>query len=300
MIRKYLLAVCFIFVMAIPVTASAQTFNEQEYRAYLLSLIEILQQQIIALQAQVQQRQVPVTVVKNTSDDFESFLIEDEKDIEARYIIADESDVERIQNRTHREYFSRFFEVVPDQYDDYFIDLLVYEDRGNEFDGFVETVPPYRDDTWRIGLSEYVFEFSPRSSWIEELYVHEFAHVISYEVMSGYPETGANYCHEYYEEFGCPPNNSYLEDFSDRFWTEDDLDELIKTDGDLIWSNRELRDNFVTDYAGTNPAEDFAESFTFFVLEDRAEGSSVIDQKINYFYDFDHMVNLRSQIRSNL
>ena len=91
---------------------------------------------------------------------------------------------------------------------------------------------------------------------------------------------------------------------------------------------------FVTYYAGTHPAEDFAESFTVFVLWDEEaianhkkwctkEGwnlislrtgigsywkwcdkiyrdNSIWEEKIRFFYDFPELVEMRDFIRKNL
>ncbi len=302
MIKKGLIAIIFFVSITLPTVTHAQSNNEAEYRSYLLTLIELLQQQIILLQQQSNENgNGALLLEQGNKDEFDSFLIDDLDNIEAWYLIEDPSSVAGIKNSVHRRYFTRFFEIVPDEYDDYFVDLLVFEERNNEFDGFVETVAPYQGDTWRIGISEAMFEFNISSQMIEELYIHEFSHIISYEGIQGRSLPSNTRCHEFFSDLGCPPANSYLVDFVNEFWTEADLDALVETDDpESIWSNNELRNNFVTDYATTNPTEDFAESFTFFVLEDRAEGSDILDQKINYFYGFDHLLTLREEIRAEL
>ena len=60
------------------------------------------------------------------------------------------------------------------------------------------------------------------------------------------------------------------------------------------------QDRFVTDYAATNPGEDFAEVFSFFVTQDEApRGQKLADQKIRLLYEFPELVSLREQIRGN-
>ena len=56
----------------------------------------------------------------------------------------------------------------------------------------------------------------------------------------------------------------------------------------------------MTDYAATNPDEDFAESYMLFVLKEKPTKSTVADQKILFFYDFPELVEMRDVIRSNL
>ena len=56
----------------------------------------------------------------------------------------------------------------------------------------------------------------------------------------------------------------------------------------------------MTEYAASNPDEDFAESFVAFVLKEKPTKSTTVDQKIRFFYDFPELVEMRDFIRSNL
>lgn len=296
MIKKFLLATFLFFFLVQPHFAHAQFQDEEEYRDYLIAIIELLQKQIIQLQIAAERQSGQVILENERDKEFTSFLIEDKDEVIARYFIDDTSQVQLINNRTHRDFFSRFFELVPGEYDQYFTELVVFEEDGNEFDGFVETVPPYRDDTWRFGISESMFDFRAESNVTTELFVHEFAHIISYEGIVGVVEPGATRCHEYYDDFGCPPENSYLTEFGDIFWSDKTLDEFLE-EGDSMWSIRELEDDFVTDYAATAPSEDFSESFTDFVLDDYPLGDKLKDDKVRFFYEYDKLVDLREAIR---
>ena len=77
-----------------------------------------------------------------------------------------------------------------------------------------------------------------------------------------------------------------LDQSSDRFW--DGLDEF----------ERKYGDRFVTEYAMTDPAEDMAETFMVFVLQDRPGGTGIADQKLLFFWDYPELVELRSEIRA--
>ena len=61
-------------------------------------------------------------------------------------------------------------------------------------------------------------------------------------------------------------------------------------------------DKFVTDYAATNPGEDIAETFSYFVAkaEPASCESSVTSQKLCFFYKFPQLVTLRKNIRTGL
>ena len=54
-------------------------------------------------------------------------------------------------------------------------------------------------------------------------------------------------------------------------------------------------------YSVVNPVEDMAESFTFFVMNNIKFGTDTIaNEKINFFYDFTEMVEMRTRIRQYL
>jgi hypothetical protein len=139
---------------------------------------------------------------------------------------------------------------------------------------------------------------------------------------------------------GCMKEDSYLNLFFQKFWADiypeyhwwfefADFQKSNKSHADF---HQKYYDRFVTYYAGTDPTEDIAESFTVFVLWDEEaianhkkwctkEGWNVVsepgwiywkwcykiyrdnsmwEEKILFFYDFPELVEMRDFIRSNL
>ncbi len=111
-------------------------------------------------------------------------------------------------------------------------------------------------------------------------------------------------CEFYFPGEGCSNEDSYINQFFDRFWfelyaewqeidSEEDEDEYY----DLLEEFYETyEDQFLTDYAPTSPAEDIAETFSFFILSPRIEPTSIAEEKIMFFYDYPELVELRRQI----
>ena len=141
---------------------------------------------------------------------------------------------------------------------------------------------------------------------------------------------------------GCMNDNSYLNLFFQKFWADiyseyhywfefsDDKKKL----SELVSAFRQnYDDRFVTHYSMTHPAEDFAESFTAFVLWDEEmisnhkklcsekqgwnmvedqgwtywhecikvyRDNAIWEEKIRFFYDFPELVEMRDFIRSNI
>jgi hypothetical protein len=56
----------------------------------------------------------------------------------------------------------------------------------------------------------------------------------------------------------------------------------------------------VDDYAVTDPSEDIAETWAFFVLSPKPQGGTVSDQKLLFFYQYPELVQVRGQILQNL
>ena len=81
------------------------------------------------------------------------------------------------------------------------------------------------------------------------------------------------------------------------FYEFDDYDKFL--DHNILF-HQKYKTQFVTEYAATNPSEDFAESFMIFVLTEKPTKSTIADQKILFLYDFPELVEMRDFIRSNL
>jgi hypothetical protein len=113
--------------------------------------------------------------------------------------------------------------------------------------------------------------------------VHELAHIVT--LNTAQVDDNATTCSTLDLAEGCSVPTSYINQFNSQFWANG-----ASSNGNA----------FVSDYASTNVAEDIAESFTAFVLQDRPTGNSIADQKINFFYNYPEMVALRSELRQNI
>ena len=149
--------------------------------------------------------------------------------------------------------------------------------------------------------------------------IHEFAHILTLEDDQVPPDTSRTdddeasdielACATFYTGEGCALAGSYINQFFNKFWADEYYNEFQ----DVLWAEtddeyydnlyafyEERQDQFVTEYAGTNPGEDIAESFTYFVLQDKPTGNSIAEQKILFFYDYPTLVAMRNHIRGEL
>jgi len=133
---------------------------------------------------------------------------------------------------------------------------------------------------------------------MDETIVHEFGHVLTLNnTQLTSSATGT-----YQTQEGILRQESYMNKFHGAYWKgKTDKYLLSNEDGYRQYDVEMLYGDhaswFVSDYAATNVEEDIAESFRMFVLEDKARGNDIADQKINFFYQFPELVEMRDEIR---
>ncbi len=126
--------------------------------------------------------------------------------------------------------------------------------------------------------------------------VHEYGHYLTLNDEQVRYEDG--FVPERYCEPGLIANgDAVLTDFYQRFWKDYIIEDTYQT-SDLFYLRNQAA--FVTWYAATNASEDIAESFSYFVLNDKPTGNSIADQKVRFFYDYPELVTLRQTIRQSL
>jgi hypothetical protein len=111
-------------------------------------------------------------------------------------------------------------------------------------------------------------------------------------------------CTQYFTGEGCSQPDSYINQFFERFWPyiypeweKIDLEEEEDARAGMLREfYRTYQDQFLSDYAATSPAEDIAESWTFFILSPKPELTSIANEKILFFYEYPELVELRTQI----
>jgi hypothetical protein len=152
--------------------------------------------------------------------------------------------------------------------------------------------------------------------------VHEFGHLLTLNPSQVIPsqrifknpssekiyQQEADACHTYFAVEGCSYPDAYINKFFARFWPDifaewskiDAIQNQSRYESELEKFYIKYKDQFVTDYAPTNPEEDIAETFSFFVIKPKPAGNSIADQKVLFFYDFPELVTLRSQIGHRL
>jgi hypothetical protein len=207
---------------------------------------------------------------------------------------------------THQEVWDSFVGIIPIGARKDFALYMVAND--DNWDTAAHVVQNETDNTkWDLTVNLdafYIDGVFDTSEWLATL-IHEFSHVLtlSKTQMQYYPLSENESFIEKFEE-NCKTNLlqewclyeiAYLDDFIDIFWSDTVFTEKVRNEEVNAYSGNE--NNFVTEYAATNPWEDIAESFTYFVLEPKNTDSSWATKKKNFFYNYKELVSLRKQIR---
>ncbi|MEL6404941.1 MAG: hypothetical protein AAFR81_11290 [Chloroflexota bacterium] len=235
----------------------------------------------------------------------------------ARYEVGEDGVISLISgeaDESHEDLWLLLVVLLPTDYvERYIVEYTVFESEDT-----LAYVSEFAEDQWEFGVS--IFDDPERALTI----IHEFAHILSlnntqYET---YPtillddEEGLS-DDEFYDgieedmaactavafEDGCAIEDSYLALFTEEFWEDFDVEELLDLEDEYFFFD-ENPDAFVTEYAATNPAEDFAETFSYFIgLDDEdypVDGDLYeMDAKILWFEQFPELVEMRESIREN-
>ncbi len=185
----------------------------------------------------------------------------------------------------------------------------IFTDGPEDGLAWVHTRDIFDRSRWQLGID---ITDAEDPVFVTYTLVHEFGHLITLNTdeipqtnsLSTWYQNPAT-CKQFSIPEGCTNPDSYINRFYQKFWTSI-FDEWLETVGegelaayvDRFYEDHE--DQFVRPYAATNIKEDIAESFMHFVLDTKPRDSSIVSQKIRFFYEFPELVNLRKQMIQNI
>ncbi|MGF1718297.1 hypothetical protein L4D08_25935 [Photobacterium chitinilyticum] len=194
--------------------------------------------------------------------------------------------------------WQRFTQVIPAQYRQ---EIQVFEpiDGNYGIDGSIHAI----SDDKSIWVVQLDIKDSVSKYDLDRTMIHEFAHLLTLRadqipLADTDDATVRNNCRSYALPDGCTAPDSYLNHFVSQFWQP----LLPVSSNEVDVSNRYQThiNEFVTEYAATNPAEDIAESFAEYVLaEQLPPASSIANKKIRFFDHYRKLRLMRKNIRAN-
>lgn len=189
--------------------------------------------------------------------------------------------------------WARIVSLLPDGALERFTRFTVFTDGPEEMLAYVMALDS-SGSRWELAVDPADAE---DEGWFTETLLHEYCHALTLN------DSQVVYTHrqtvDTYNEAGMVARSgSYLDDFYQEFWT-DLLDDRLANPNSYGFFLRHEED-FITAYASTDPSEDIAESFTYFLLWPPLEGDAVWEQKLRFFYDYPELTQFRDQVRAHL
>lgn len=176
----------------------------------------------------------------------------------------------------------KYFKVGGDGELGTFAYVIPVDDRGKTW---CMTVDP--DDIKNDGIFPYTV-------------VHEMSHYISLNESQVDYKTDSlqRYPQDVYDDGQCvAKDNSYLQAYYDLFWK--DIINDWKIDNENPYFYYRHKSEFVTGYSASQCAEDFAETFSAYMLMDKAE-TPKIQAKFDFFNSYDEFKKLKQDILKNI
>ncbi len=172
---------------------------------------------------------------------------------------------------------------------------------GDELLGYVEPINNGDLSRWKFALAIDAANNLDQinfKDFFTYVVIHEYGHILTLneeEIKASFTN-----CTTFEISEGCPTTNSYINQNFQIGW-EDIYDEFQQLNEDGLGDFYEKYQNrFSSDYAATNPGEDVAEVFAFFITSDTPpRGNSIADQKIKSMYNQPYLIDLRNKIRQN-
>ena len=149
--------------------------------------------------------------------------------------------------------------------------------------------------------------------------VHELAHIVGLnadqiafdEAVAADPENtdlfeaGKAACDTLFLDEGCALPDAYIYAFHEAFWVDleayaaeiEAIEDEAEQEEVIAAFYEENPERFVSEYAATDIAEDFAESFAVFALQDLPPAGLERDEKVRFFEQFPDLVAIREDLR---
>lgn len=215
----------------------------------------------------------------------------------------------------HQRIWSYYHQIFPENQKLKIDYVLFYTDGPGNSQAYIRDL----DKSWRLAVD--LQDFDNQYATTQTL-VHEYGHMLTLNDTQVYlPEwfyfkewnrpdfdkLGGE-CQFFFTGRYCATSSSYLRQFGEQFWAGALYDEWVDTvflpratdapEAEKVVEHFYQRhsDQFVTEYAATNPLEDLAETWETFVLEPQPDETTLAGQKVSFFYKFPELVQFRAEI----
>lgn len=240
-------------------------------------------------------------------DDYRSNGVDDASESIAQYAIESDLSLSELDNIdpdsdvVFRQIWLNVKQILPELWlKDSFSEFHIHSDGEEGTLAYVQ-LDEYEDDRWIIAFDDVDYSGVDDKEFIHTV-IHEFGHVVflnENQINTEFLEP----CETYLLDEGCAYHHSYINRFYQSFWQEL-IEENTAAEGDedqLLSFYEKHQDQFISEYAATDPIEDAAEVFTHFVLREKPhDNGQVINRKIRFLHTQKPLVELREQLRNKL
>ena len=211
---------------------------------------------------------------------------------------------------THNAIWALVKTIIPVSYLSYLKELILFNGEITRWGGYVTPADTVLKQ-WKLGLSLHAMDktktfklletaFNPHSYKVQTSHlvvIHEFAHILSLNNTQIDRSVTLQSCTTVYVFSGCAKKDSYIYVFYKDFWQGKEWD---GKDSKTIYHKNPT--SFTREYAATNVYEDFAESFSYYVLvkDIPLQSSLVYDKKALFFDKYTETKNMKTTIRNKL
>ncbi|MCM3734529.1 recombinase family protein [Bacillus cytotoxicus] len=196
------------------------------------------------------------------------------------------------------------FDIVSDGYDNIVAHVMQNEDNPEEWVLSLDALDSnvYINEVMKTLIHEtaHVLTLNKTQIPVDKKYVKA---VTEEKDISAYESK----CTTLFLTEGCSKKESYVNQFYEQFWKpleSEWKEKKVETDLEAqMQFFKEHEDKFVSEYATTNVAEDIADTFTAFILQDSnkvKESKEGKYQKIAFFYQFPELVKMRAEVLAGL
>ncbi|PCI02533.1 MAG: hypothetical protein COB81_05090 [Flavobacteriaceae bacterium] len=197
----------------------------------------------------------------------------------------------------HQEIWNLVKKIIPPTERKNIAELLIFRGKYALVTGSVIELKPDLKE-WKLCLAidfAYIDGFNSGGTF-QGTIIHEFAHVLSLNDTQIDTDINWQKCKTYNIMEGCTYENSYLNKFYSAYWKSIDKESREMKLDDFY---EKYKDRFVSYYASSSPEEDFADTFMYFVLNDKPKGKTIAEKKILSFYKSKQLTSIRDYIRKN-
>ncbi len=199
----------------------------------------------------------------------------------------------------HQKIWEHITRLIPIQNRDKIAEFEVFHG-GGQLSGYVAPIDNQDLSRWKFAMAidmEGDLDVLQFQNYYTYVALHEFGHILTLNDTQIDIKDEAD-CPNYFTGEGCSTKNSYINRIYELGWA----DIIDQHNPDFPENTYEkYKDRFHTDYAATNPGEDIAEVFTFFVMaNENPPGTTIAEQKVRILFEYPELVSLRKKIRENV